>query len=199
MRTVRSESQQDVARANLFPVDDLIPFHDADGAAGQVIPRSGVKARHLGRFSAQKRTAAFHAGLGDAGHHFRRHAGVQPSGRDVIEEKKGFGPVCQNIVHTHGDQIPPRGGVSPRADQEIELCAHAVHAGDEDRRPAPRRDPESAAEPSDRSLHLRAAGGFGQLPQTRNQRVGGLDIDARPTVGQAGFGPIRIFRSGHAV
>ncbi len=122
------EANQLVPGLDPAPVDNPAALHRSYGKARQVILPGTVKTGHFRCLSANQSTsrltAAFSHTVNDGGHFFRN----QPAHCQVVQEKKGFRPLYQDIVYTHGHRVNTNGIVAIRQHSHPEFGADPVRS-----------------------------------------------------------------------
>ena len=111
---------------------------------------------------------------------------VELAAGEVVEEEQRFGALHQNVVHAHRHQVDADGVVPVELERELELGADAIGAGDQHRLAITLRDLEQRAETADAGQHLWAHGAPGERLDALDQRIAGIDVDARVTVRKRG-------------
>ena len=92
------------------------------------------------------------------------------------------GALHEHVVHTHRHQVDADPVVAPERERELQLGADAVGAGDEDRLLVLLRDRAQRAEAAQPRQHLRSHGALGERLDRFDERITGVDVDARVTV-----------------
>jgi len=161
------QADQDVAGGALPTVDQVGLVDHSDRKTGQVVLAFLVETGKLRRFAADKRTAGLSTPLDDSFDDLQRHAHFKVPAGDVIKEKEGARARCEDVVHTHRDQVDSDGVVNPRHEGELQLGADAVGTRDQHR--------------TLHSRHVRRHG-RGESTHTRHHlgRQGGLDHSTDP-------------------
>ncbi len=170
------------------PVDRPRLLDDADGEAGEVVFAVGVHAGHLGRLAADQRAAGLLAARGDALDHQRRGGDVEPPAGEIVEEEQRLRALHEDVVGAHRDQVDADGVVPVERERELELGADAVGAGDQHRLAEALADLDQRAEAADAGEHLGAHRPLGERLDALDQRVAGVDVDARLAVRQRSRG-----------
>ena len=154
-------------------------LHDADDGAADVVFAGLVEAGHLGGFAADERAVVVGAGAGEAPDDFGEDVRLQLAGAEVIEEEQRLRAQHGDVVHAMVDEVRADGVVPVHGKGELELGAHAVHAGDEDRLAVFFDvEREQAAEAADLAEHLAAVGGGEQLRQRGFDLVAQINVHA---------------------
>src|SRR5437016_5020052 len=78
------------------PVDQPLPRHGSDDEAGDVVLAVRVEPRHLGRLTAEERAPVLTARASESVHHLDGDIGVEPAGRQIIEEEEGLRPLYED-------------------------------------------------------------------------------------------------------
>ena len=108
MRAGRGQTQDRIAGRDGGAVDDLGLLHHADREAGQIVFAVRIHAWHFGGLAADQRAAGQFATLGDAFDHLGRDVDVELAAGEVVEEEQRLGPLHQDVVDAHGDQVADR-------------------------------------------------------------------------------------------
>ena len=86
--------------------------------------------------------------------HRRGRLDVEPAGGEIVEEEQRLGPLADEVVDAHGDEVDADGVEPAGVDREPELGADAVGGGDQHRVGVARRleveERAEAAEPRHR-------------------------------------------------
>ncbi len=184
MHARRWQPDQHVARADVAARQHLAALHRAHGKAGEIVVVARVHARHLGGLPADQRAAGLAAALGDARHHRPGHLHVELPGGEIIEEEQRLGPLRQQVVDAHGDEVDADRAVPPRLDGDLELGAHAIVGRDQDRvLEAGPLQVEQRAEAAEIGIRAGPPRCLGERLDGLHQRVAGIDIDAALAVG----------------
>ena len=156
-----------------------VPLDGADGEAGEIVVGRGVHAGHFGRLAADQRAAGLPAAFGDAGDDRARRGGVELAGGEIVEEEQRLGALGEDVVDAHGHEVDADGGVRPVVDGDLELGAHAVVRGDEDRVvEAGGLQIEQAAETTEVGVRAGTSRRPGQRLDGLDQRLARVDVDA---------------------
>ena len=101
---------------------------------------------------------------------------------EVVEEEEGLRALDDDVVHAHGHEVDADRVVSVREEGDLELGAHAVGAGDQDRVLVFFKRKE-AAEAADVRHDLGPEGGFYKGFYLLDKKVPGVDVDTRIFIG----------------
>ena len=161
-------------------------LHRADGEAGQVEVAVGVHAGHLRRLAAHQRGTGAAAALGDAFDHPGGMVDRELAGREVVQEQQRLGPLADQVVDAHGDEVDADRIHQTGVDGDPELCPDPIGRGDQNGVGIPggpqiEQRPEPAKRVQRPGPRGRCRGGLDAL----DQRVAGGDVDARLGIGQA--------------
>ena len=133
MNTGGGQSEDDIASLHGLVVQDLFLVHNAHGETGQIVLILRHHARVLGSLTAHQRAISLHAALGhaldDLGDLFRDVAAAG----DVIQEHQRLCTGADHIVDAHGNAVDANGVVLVHDHGDLQLGAHAVRAGDQNR------------------------------------------------------------------
>ena len=177
-----------VAHTDARTVHEFGVVHDAHAEAGKVIFPVAVHAGHLGRLAAEEGATRLTATLGDAADDRMGRFHIQTAGGEIIEEKEWQGPLHQDVVDAHGNEVDAHGIVLVEGEGQLELGAHAVGARNEDRvAHAAELRAEQAAEAADigdDALGVRAGN---KMFDAAHEIVARLDVDAGFPVGFGAF------------
>jgi hypothetical protein len=111
MRSRRGQPEQHVAGLDALAGQLPTALDRADREARKVIVAVRVHAGHLGGLAADQRAAGDPATIGDARDDRRRDAGVELAGAKIVEEEQRLGPLHDQVVDAHRDQIDANGVV----------------------------------------------------------------------------------------
>ena len=184
MRPARGETEHHVARNDGPPVDDPVLLNDTDAESSEVVLALRIHAGHFGRFAADQGTAGHFATFGDALDDVRGDLLVELAASEIVEEEERLGALHQHVVHAHRDEVDADGAVAMEGEGELQLRAHAVGAGDKHGLLVFLRDFAKGAEAANAGEDLRADRFLGKRLDGLDQRIAGIDIDARIAVGQ---------------
>lgn len=188
----RGQSQHNVARGDIGAVDELTALGGSHRETRQVVIALGIHAGHFRRFAADQGASGLTAALGDTGDDARGLRHIEAAGREIVEKEKGFGPLNDQIVDAHGNEVDADGVMAAGVDRYFQFGADAIGGGDQDRvGKAGLTQIEQGAESAQPGGGAQAGGGASQRFDGFNQGFAGVDIDTRVPVGQA-FGPIGI-------
>jgi len=189
MHARRCEPEDDIAGGDGFSSDSLSSFDGADGEAREIVVAIGVHARHLRGLAADEGAAGLAAAGSDAGDDGCSGRDVEPAAGKVIEEEEGFGALHDEVVDAHGHEVDADGVVPAGRDGDLELGAHAIGRGDEDRiAKAGSLGIEEGAEAAEAGGGAAARRRPRQRLDRLDQRVAGIDIDTGRLVGPAVYG-----------
>ena len=187
MNARRGEAKNHIARRDLVGGQHLLALDRADAKAGEVIIAIRIHAGHFGGFAADQRASGLFATLGDAGDDIGRDPIVELSGRIIIEEEQRLGPLNDQVVRAHGDQVDSDAVMSARIDRELQLGSDPVVCGDQQRIVEPcRLQVEKAAESAKVGIGARTSRRSGERGDGTDQRIAGLDRDAGPGISVGG-------------
>ena len=184
----RSQTEDDVARANRGTVDDLVLFDDADRKAREVVFDFGVHAGHFGGFAADQCATGQLAPLGHTRHDARGNVDVKLSAGVVVEEEKTLCALHQNIVHAHRNEVLTDRVVAAEAEGEHQLRTHTVRTGDEDGVLVLFADFEEGAEAADGTENAGDERALGRRLDAFDELVAGIDGNAGSRVGKLTHG-----------
>src|SRR5271166_1407770 len=185
MHAAAGQAQQHVARRHAAR-QQVAAFRRADRETGEVVIALGIQSGHLGRLAAHQRAAGFLAARCDAGDHRARLRDRQMTGREIVQEEQRLGALHHQIVDAHRHQIDANRIVQSGLDGQLQLGAHPVGGGNQDRVGEARRlRVEQGTEAAQPTQHAGAAGGPCQRLDRLHQRLARIDIDARLAVRQA--------------
>ena len=121
-----SEAEDHVALRDPVAGQDPIPFHGADGEAGEIVVAGAVHAGHFRRFATDQRAARPAAALDDAGNDVPGRRDVQFPGREVIQEDQRLRALDHQVVDAHGDKVDADGVVNTCGQRHHKLRAYPV-------------------------------------------------------------------------
>ena len=158
MEPRRGEAENDVARFEIAPRQELAPLGGADREAGEVEVAPLIEPRHLGGLAADERGAGDPAALGDAGDDLDGVSRLELAGGEIVEEEQRLGALDDEIVDAHGDQIDADRVENAGVDGDLQLGADPVGGRDQDRVRITRRlEVEEPAESADLGIRSRSA------------------------------------------
>ena len=184
MRAGRGQSEHHVTRNDVLTGDDLRLFHSTDGKTGKVIFAVRVHAGHFCRFAADQRTTGVFAAFGNTGDDAGGGIDIELAAAKIIEEKQGFGPLYQNIVGTHGDEVDTDRIVPLQIKGQLELGANAVGTGDQHRLTVALGNFEQSTKATKIAEDALAHGFFGERLDALDQFIARADIDPGIAVGK---------------
>uniref|UniRef100_A0A914YK63 Uncharacterized protein n=1 Tax=Panagrolaimus superbus TaxID=310955 RepID=A0A914YK63_9BILA len=188
MRAGRGDADQHVAGGHAGAVLQLALLHRGDREAGQVVLAGGVHVGHFSGFAADQRTAGLGAAVGDAAHDRCGGVDVQLAGGEVVQEEQRFGALHQHVVHAHGDQVDADRIVAVQLVGQLQLGAHAVGTRHQHRLAVLVGQVEQGTEATQAAHHFRAEAALDQGLDPLDQRIAGVDVDPRVTIGKGGGG-----------
>ena len=109
---------------------------------------------------------------------------IELAASEIVEEEQRLGALHDKVVDAHGDQIDADAAVASAVDGDLELGAHAIIGGDQDRvLETARFEVEQAAEAAQIGLRTRPPRRFDQRLDGLYQRVARVDIHSGIAVG----------------
>ena len=105
MNTATGHSHDAIASLHAAAINELVLIDHRHAKTSQVVAARAIEPRHFGGLSAEERTAALAAAVGDALHHFSHGLGRELPGGDVIQEKQRLSPACHHVVDAHRDEV----------------------------------------------------------------------------------------------
>ena len=191
------DAEHGVAWGHPPPVDHARALHAPHHEASQVVLTALVEAGQLRRLTADEGAPGLPAALGDPLHHLGALLGGELAGGEVVEEEERLGPDHRDVVHAHGDEVDPDGGVAAGRERDLELRPDAIGARDEHRLlPAREVEREQAAEAADAGQHLLPQRRTGERLDQLDQPVALVDVHAGVPVGERhGAPPYRAARA----
>ena len=133
MQAGRRQSEQGVARLDIFAGEELLAVDGADDEAGQIILAWRVKTGHFRGFPADERAAGFAAGAAHAFHELLDHWRLELAHGQVVEEKERLGALHQDVVDAVIDQVAANGRMHAHGHGHFEFCADAIGARNQHR------------------------------------------------------------------
>ena len=175
-----AKAEKDMARGNLVPGQLLSAFDRADAEARQIVITRSIHAGHFGGFTPDKGTSRNAAAFGDTRDDTLRDAIVELPGGEVVEEEQRFGPLHDQVVDAHRNEIDADSIMPVMIDRQFDLCADAIIGGHQQRIVIPRRlRIEEPAKATDFGVSAGAGGRFDQWSNGLNQGVSGGNRYAR--------------------
>ena len=186
VRTRRPQADDDVARRLTVQIRQGVAALDrAQREAGQIIVAALVHPGHFGRLAPDEGAAGLTTAVGDSGHDASGGVDLELAGRVIVEEQQRLGPLGQQIVDAHGDQIDADAVMAARLDGDLELGADAVRRRDDQRiLESGGLEVEQGPESPQRSLRAGAPGRLRQRLDGVDQHLAGVDVHARIGIGQ---------------
>ena len=133
MQSAGGKAENHVASYHAAPVEMSAALDRADRESCQVVRAVGVHAEHLSRLSADQGTICLAAAGSDARNHRLGDGMVKFSGGVIIEKKKRFGPLYDEVVNAHGDEVDADSLMASGGIGDQELGAHAIGGGEQHR------------------------------------------------------------------
>ena len=140
VQAARGHADEDVARADAAPGDQLLAIGGADDEAREIVFALGVEPRHLGGLAAEQRAAVLAAGRGHAADDRLGHLRRQPSGGEVVEKEERLGALHEDVVDAVVDEVHAHRVVPVGQERDLELRAR--------RRPRSPRAPDRGTAPA---------------------------------------------------
>jgi hypothetical protein len=114
--------------------------------------------------------------------------GIELPGRVIIEKKKRFCTLHDEVVDTHGDEIDPDCAMNADQGCDLDLGADPIIGGDEYRIGKTRRlEIENSAEAADFGIRAGPLRGARERLDLFDHGIAGIDIDAGTGIGDARF------------
>jgi len=136
--------------------------------------------------AADQRAARELASGGDALDDFGGDRDVEPLADVVVEEEQRLRALDQDVVDAHRDEIDADGVVPVQRERELQLGADAVGARHQHGLPVALGQPDQRAESADAGEHLGAHRPLRERLDPLDERVAGVDVDARFAVRERG-------------
>src|SRR3989454_3673668 len=137
--------------------------------------------RHL---AADQGTSRLPAARRNAAHDNLDLLRIEPTDGDVVEEIEGFGPVDEDVVHAHRDQVDADGVMAAGQERDLELRSHAVGGRNQDGLAVLRWHADEARKAPEPADHLGAARRARQRRDTAYRVLARVDIDTGLAVGK---------------
>ena len=161
-------------------VDQPLALHDADARAREVELLVAVDAGQLGGLATQDRAARLAADLCGALDELRHLLGVDPVGRDVVEQHERVGPRREHVVDAVRGEIHAAPAQLSGTAREDELRADAVGGRDEQ---PPLVDRVETGEGAEGAHDAGRARRVDRRPEPVDDRLGGSERDPCGGVG----------------
>ena len=179
------QADHEIARLQPLARQQSPPLRRADREAREIEISLRVEARHFRGLAADQRAAGFDAGVGDALHYRGALGGIEPAGREIVEEEQRLGALDDDVVDAHRDEIDADRIENSALDRDSELGADPVvgrdqHGIDEARG----LQVEQAAETADLGVRARPTRRAHQRLDRLDHGVSRIDIDAGIGVGE---------------
>ena len=179
------EAENDVAFDDVVGRQQLAAFGCADGKACEIVVAVTIHAGHLGRLAADQRAACLSAAIGDARDDGCALIGIELAGCEIVEEEERLGPLHDEVVDAHGDEIDADRIVDAGVDGDLEFGADAVICRDEDGIGKARGlQVEQAAEAADLAIGARSPRRAHHRLDLFHQRIAGIDVDPCLRIGE---------------
>ena len=179
------EAEDDVAFGDVAGRKQLATLGSADRKACEIVITASIHAGHFGRFAADQRTACLAATGCDTADDRCTLIGIELAGSEVVEEEQRFGALDHEVVDAHSDEVDADRVMLVGVDGDLQLGADAVIGGNQDRILEPcGLEVEQAAETADFAIGTGTPGRAHMRLDLFHQKVSGVDIHTRITVGQ---------------
>src|SRR6185436_13520795 len=178
------KSEEDVV--GFYPVRAKYPvfFHTSDDEARQVVIRWGVQSGHFGRLPADERAAVLAASGGDPRYDGFNDRWIELAEGHVVEEEQRNRALHEDVVYAVVYEIAPNRVVPIRVDGNLDLGAHTIGTGDQNRLPEAGGNAEHPAEAAKGSDDTGGEGGLYELLDPLLCRIGRIDIHAGASVAE---------------
>ena len=187
-RPFEARPRDHVADFDRLAGDDALALDRAHDESGQVVFAVGIKARHLGGFSADQGAAVVLAGVGQAFDDFLGDFRLDLAGGQIVHEEERRGALHRNVVDAVIDQVGADGVMDVHLEGDFQLGAHAVHAGDQDRiHPLRLVHGEQAAEAADFAQDAAGESLVGEILDPLFGAVGAVNVHTGVGVGDGGL------------
>jgi hypothetical protein len=111
----------------------LSALHRADGKARKVEFAIAVKAGHFRRFASDQGTSRLGTAARDALDDLGSSVDLQPSGGEIVQEEQGLRPLADQVIDAHRHQVDAQARHLPGLHRDLQLGAHAIGCGHQDR------------------------------------------------------------------
>src|SRR5256885_16062327 len=125
MQTVRSETENDVARFDLATVDDFRMINHADDATSEIIFAFAIHSRHLRGLAPDQCAASSAACARKSTEKLIENSRLKFFATDVIEKKQRARPEHGAVVHAVVHEAGPDGMVFIKSECDLHLRADA--------------------------------------------------------------------------
>ena len=180
----RGEADEHVAEADALGPELGAALEDADGEAGDVEVVGAHDPAVLGGLATKQGTAGLTAALGHAADDLGDAIRVDRADGHVVEQEERLGTDAHEVVDAHGHEVDPHRVEAVGEAGHLELGAHAVGGGHEDRvRGAGEVEGEQAAEAADAAEDLRSGRRGHHVLDRLDGGVAGRDVDPGRGIG----------------
>ena len=160
----------------------------ANAKAGEIVVAFSIHARHLGRLSADQRSARLATAFRNPAHHARGNIDIELPAREIVEEEKRLCPLNRHVVRAHRDKIDTDRVVKAGLDGKLEFCAHAVIRRNEDGvAETGLLQVEEPPEPAQRGRGSRAGCCLRERLDSLDKRLARVDVHACRRIGAVQF------------
>ena len=179
MHARRGKPDHHVAGLDIGPRQNVFARDGADGKSGKVVIAALIDARHFRRLAADQRAARLAARRRDARHHRGADRRIELAAGEIVEKEQRLSALHHEVVDRHGDEIDADRVVAGGFDRDLDLGAHAVGRGNQDRiGEAGGLEIEQAAKAADFGVGAGARRPAHQRLDQFHHAIAGIDIDA---------------------
>jgi hypothetical protein len=178
VQPVATEGHQHITFLHARTAQHGIFLHDAGDKTGQIVVGRRVHAGHFCCFATNQRACVLAAARGDTGHHAFHHRRFELAKRHVVEEEQWHGTLHQNVIGAVVDEAVADGVVATGFDGDLDLGAHTVGAGHQQRRLVALGHTEHATKTTKRAARTGRHGALHQFGKTMLRVVRGVDVHA---------------------
>jgi hypothetical protein len=122
------DSDQHIAGGDAAAVDQALARHGTDDEARDVVLAVSVESGHFGGLAAEQRAAVLAARTRETLDDLHRDVGIQPAGREIVEEEQRLGALHEDVVDAVIDEIGADRVVDAAHEREAQLRADTVRA-----------------------------------------------------------------------
>ena len=127
------QAEDNIPGLDGFAGDDFFALDYADDESGEIVFAVGIEAGHLSGLAANEGAAVVLAGVGETFDHFFGDALLEFANSEVVHEKHGRGALHSDVINAMINQVGADSVVHVHFKGELQLGAHAIHAGNQNR------------------------------------------------------------------
>ncbi len=133
MQPAGGQPDDGIPGSDFISSDYIVFLHHPDDEAGQVVVTLAVETGHLRRLPADESAADIAAGGGQSPRHRLHLPHRQLTHGDIVQKEQRLGAAGEYVIDAVVDDVHPHGIVLVQSRSQLQLGAHAVHAGHQHR------------------------------------------------------------------